>query len=45
LWRAVGIRERGFLRDMVKGMCGVEVRCCVPFEGAGGVGGEIKERM
>jgi hypothetical protein len=28
LWRAVGIRERGYLRDMVKGMCGVEVRCC-----------------
>jgi hypothetical protein len=43
LWRAVGIREKGFLRDMVKGACGVDRVKIVPFEGGRRDGEEKKE--
>jgi hypothetical protein len=44
LWRAVGIREKGFLRDMGKGACGVDRVKIVPFEGGRRDGEEKKER-
>jgi hypothetical protein len=43
LWRVVGIREKGFLRDMVKGACGVDRVKIVPFEGGRQDGEEKKD--